>query len=294
MVDGHQEPESLGSILRRVATSYESLPNESQCSACGYFNAEHPEVQRIFRERNQAEVQTMEDKLTLALHGRPSTRTKPPEGRNWFEMGKCKCEGREAQVRAADNFRWQNGNLPTGAQGPRAFDTFRAVDGTEAMHEAARRFARGEGPSILTLQGPKGSGKSHHLEAIVRHGLEAGLRCRYETASELLNRLQSTYRDDSDDDLTGLLAWYHSMHILALDEVGLQRATEWRREQLHTLIDYRLRHGSRLVVATMKTKDELAENIGEALASRLCSDREELGEVALVSVVASDYRQSQL
>jgi len=158
------------------------------------------------------------------------------------------------------------------------------------MHEASQAFVRGEGPRVLMLNGAKGVGKSHHLEAIVRASLENGYRARYENANDFLNRLRHTYENDTEEDLFSLSLWYAGLHLLALDEVGLQSASPWVQEQVYNIVDDRLRNGRWLAVASMKTKREMEQLMGVALASRLYGTNPELNEVRLVTVVADDYR----
>ena len=158
------------------------------------------------------------------------------------------------------------------------------------MLAAARRFAGREGPRMLVFVGQTGTGKSHLLEAIGRQALESGQTVRYDLASTFLNRLRHTYDSDSGEDVHDLTAWYQRRHTLLLDDIGMESATAWVREQLTTLIEERLHSGGWMALATNLSKTAMADRMGDRLASRLYAGNPELSEVSLVINTAEDYR----
>ena len=254
---------TLGDALQRLRSAGEPLPNDSQCPVCGYFDITHPDVRRILLDRD------------------PSKRI--------FQQAQCKCRGREEQQRRDEELRHAQAALPTGGI-TRTFDNFRARPGTDDMLAAARRFADRQGPRMLVLVGQTGTGKSHLLEAIGRHALESGRTVRYDLASTFLNRLRHTYESDSGEDVHDLMAWYQRRHTVLLDDIGMESATPWVREQLTTLVEERLHSGGWMALATNLSKTAMADRMGDRLASRLYAGNPELSEVSLVINTAEDYR----
>ncbi len=257
--------ESLGATLARVVQRSLSFPNEAQCQICGYFDPGHPDVLHIVE------------------------RADPDGARELLKKVTCKCTEREAAKVAADSLRYSEANLPK-SKLPRTLENFRDLPGTETMIQAARRFLNYEGPRVLVLQGTYGCGKSHMLEAIGWEWLEKGLTVRYDVAASLLDRLRHTYSDESNLDLFTLLEWYNGRNLLLLDDLGMEKSTSYAAEQLTKIVNNRLTDWGYLVIATNKTKDELAEHLGDRLASRVYATNPELDEVAVVVSTAKDYR----
>jgi DNA replication protein DnaC len=143
---------------------------------------------------------------------------------------------------------------------------------------------------MLVFVGQTGTGKSHLLEAIGHHALESDRTVRYDLASTFLNRLRHTYDSDSGEDVHDLTAWYQRRHTVLLDDIGMESATPWVREQLTTLIEERLHSGGWMALATNLSKTAMADRMGDRLASRLYAGNPELSEVSLVINTAEDYR----
>jgi DNA replication protein DnaC len=158
------------------------------------------------------------------------------------------------------------------------------------MLAAARKFADREGPRMLVMVGQTGTGKSHLLEAIGRHALEADRTVRYDLTSTFLARLRHTYDSDSGEDVHDLTAWYQRRHTVLLDDIGMESATAWVREQLTSLIEERLHSGGWMALATNLDKTAMSDRMGDRLASRLYARNPELSEVLNVINTAEDYR----
>ena len=255
--------QTLGDALQRLRSAGEPLPNDSQCPVCGYFDITHPDLRRILSDRDPT--------------------------KKIFHQAQCKCVGREEQQRRDDQLRHAQAALPTGGV-PRTFDNFLGRPGTDDMLAAARRFADRQGPQMLVMVGQTGTGKSHLLEAIGRHVLESGRTVRYDLASTFLSRLRHTYDSDSGEDVHDLTAWYQRRQTVLLDDIGMESATAWVREQLTTLVEERLHSGGWMALATNLSKTAMADRMGDRLASRLYAGNPELPGVSLVINTAEDYR----
>ncbi len=252
---------TLGDALQRLRSGKEPLPDESQCPVCGYFDITHPDVRRILIDRDPTKM--------------------------IFHQAQCRCRTREEQIQRDTELRYIQAALPSGE---RTFDNFVSRPGTDKMLAAARKFADRQGPRMLVLVGETGTGKSHLLEAIGRHALESDRTVRYDLTSTFLNRLRHTYDSDSGEDVHDLTAWYQRRHLVLLDDIGMESATAWVREQLTTLIEERLHSGGWMALATNLSKTAMADRMGDRLASRLYAGNPELSEVSLVINTAEDYR----
>lgn len=176
-------------------------------------------------------------------------------------------------------------NLPHSGrhQTPANFET---SDPNPGLEEAAR-FAAGEGPHILVLQGPTDSGKTHLLECIGRECLARGLTVRYEYVPELLRRVRASFRgDDAEDPLEVCEA----ASVLLLDELGLGNTTEWVQEQITSVVDERYRNGRRLAIGMNLGDVDIAQKLGFRLESRLLDDR--TGAVLSLVLPPLGYRRA--
>lgn len=251
--------------FNRAANAREALPDEAQCSICHYFDIDHPDVRRILLARDATE--------------------------RLLEISKCKCVAQAEEKEAADQRRWAQANLPSDVPGGRELGSFRPEADTQEMFQAVEAFTAGRGPHILVLVGGHGCGKSHLIESALRAMLDRGLRCRYEVGKRYLDRLRHTFQGSEKVDLLELSGWYQDMGVLGLDDIGLERATDFAAEELSDLFDKRMIYGRPTILATNKTRDEMADHLGDRLASRMYMTNPELGTVKLVISGAPDYRQ---
>jgi DNA replication protein DnaC len=254
---------TLGEALQRFRSAGEPLPDDAQCPNCGFFDITHPDVRRILIDRD------------------------PTKAR--LKSADCRCRSQEEIVRREAEFRHVQAALPSSGK-VRTFDNFTARPGTDAMLAAARQFASGNGPKMLVLVGQTGTGKSHLLEAIGRKALESNRTVRYDLTSTFLNRLRHTFDSDSGEDFHDLTAWYQRRQTVLLDDIGMESATPWVREQLTTLIEERLHSGGWMALATNLSKTSMADRMGDRLASRLYAGNPELSDVSNVINTAEDHR----
>lgn len=236
----------------------ENIPADGVCPACGRLLLEHPGVRRVLEQRGMDHV--------------PG----------------CQCAEEEKQ-RAERRRVFANLPHDGALQTPRTFANFKGVPGTDEAIGAARDFAEGKEPyCLLTLIGGTGCGKSHLLEAIGRACLERGVRVKYELVADLLDRLKATFGEDAQLDFEQVASQYMLAQVLLLDDMGMEKGTDWAVERLTSLVDFRIRDGRPLVVATNLTDVQMGRKLGPRLASRLYDAH--TGAVRVVWMTSTDYR----
>ena len=215
-------------------------------------------------------------------------------------MGKgmpfCHCErddSDKAQMMAVEkNQRIRDANLPQSVPGPRprsslsgTLQNFVDRPGTEDAFNAAMDFTVGNTPPILLLPGGTGTGKTHLMEAIGRQYLEQGSTVRYELLAHLLGKLRDSFRINEDQ---SVIAPSYLAEVLLIDDIGLEKPSEWVTEQVTALVDERWRNNRLLVVATNETYEGIEACYGPRLASRLY---DMTGKVKQVFLTTTDYRK---
>ena len=167
--------------------------------------------------------------------------------------------------------------------------------GTTKMVEAVKRFI--ENPrGILTIYGTNGNGKSVALIAAVNELIDGGKSALYITALDLLMWIQESYnKDTSQKEGTVLdkVVMLKEIEILAIDEFGAIKASDWRTEILETIIDYRWRQGLDDKQGTLiATNEDPEQHESYRIRSRLMDARNSDMESPIVINEDSDVRPS--
>jgi DNA replication protein DnaC len=152
--------------------------------------------------------------------------------------------------------------------------------------------------SGLLLVGPAGRGKTHLACAILSElVVTKGVSALYADFSDLLLRIQTSFRPDADSSKESVLTPYAEAELLVLDELGASKPHAWVLDVLYNLLNTRYNR-KRITIATSNFEDEpdaesgerekLEDRIGYRLRSRLYE------MCTLVALRGEDYRKEVL
>lgn len=275
----------LSEAMQRYITRIDTMPDEAKfipddgiCESCGRLAINHKGVEKL-----------------LALRG---LKYYDDEAHRVVSRGipYCRCERNANEERDAKASQYllnaRSSNLPLSVRGsrPREFvpatlANFHDRPGADHAIETALDFTVGNTEPIITFVGPPGSGKTHLLEAIGRQFLDQGMTVRYELVARLLDRIRRSYNLGIE---VSVMEVCYDAHVLLLDDLGLEKPSDWVREQITALVDDRYQRGKLLAVATNENHVTIEEKLGARLVSRLF-DRNS-GKARVVYLTAKDYR----
>lgn len=136
----------------------------------------------------------------------------------------------------------------------------------------------------LFIHGPTGSGKSYLLGCIANYLVEH-MSVRYMVYADFLDSLRATFNSrDSGQSEQQLVDEVKNVDLLLLDDMGIEKPTEFSLKNLAQIIDYRYRSLKPVVVTSNFTLEELIRRTqtdlyGERIVWRLgeiCSNILEL------------------
>lgn len=125
----------------------------------------------------------------------------------------------------------------------------------------------------LLFYGDFGRGKTGMAVELMRHcAANFGCVCRYEKVQDLLAKIKQTY-DDGGGREKDVVDYFKRYHVLTIDEIGAQHATEYERNILYWIVvsRYELLHPT---IFTTNLNPQTAEGraaLYACLGERICS-----------------------
>ncbi len=117
-----------------------------------------------------------------------------------------------------------------------------------------------DGVTNLYLYGTFGSGKTLLASLIAKECMVKGKSVEFGTVAKLLGELKETF-DNPNRNPEDVLKRLRKCDVLILDDVGAERATEWKMEQLFELINERYANHKQLVITSNFSPEELHEEL---------------------------------
>lgn len=124
------------------------------------------------------------------------------------------------------------------------------------------------GLSFLLL-GMPGTGKTHLSIGIALAIMEKGNTSIFTTASRMFRAIKDTYRKGSEHSESEVIAIYTSCDLLIVDEVGVQRGSDYEKDTFFDVINERYENLKPTIVLSNLTLEEIKNYLGERVFDRL-------------------------
>lgn len=113
---------------------------------------------------------------------------------------------------------------------------------------------------------------SSGIKAAVENAVRAQKRAtlRVTSAPALLSEIRSSFRDGSVLSEEELIRRYASVEFLLVDDLGVERGTDFAVQSLYLIIDARYTAMRRTVFTSNLDVEEVAGRLGDRIASRIC------------------------
>ena len=210
------------------------------------------------------------------------------------KLEKCRC--REALDRARR--KWEIMSLSgLGGVRDKTIRNFNVrVPGVQKAAKAARDFASAPA-GWLVLLGPVGCGKTHLAAAIANDCFDRlDMVVLFVTVSDLLDHLRATFEPSSAITYDEQFSRMRDAELLVLDDLGAHYSTDWAREKLFQLLNYRYnmagsrdsRTGRRRAMTVVTSNLFELHGVEERIRSRLMDTG--ISQVVSFGQDVGDYR----
>lgn len=165
-------------------------------------------------------------------------------------------------------------NIPERFAGSTFENYIASTAGQQRALSVSRAFAQNfdairKTGSSLTFCGGPGCGKTHLACAIANHLLDSERKVIYTQAIELVRAIRDTWRRDSSESETTVIARYRSTGLLIVDEIGVQFGSEAEKAQLFDVLDGRYREMRPSLIISNLSEKGLQECLGPRVFDRL-------------------------
>ncbi|MDD2233634.1 MAG: ATP-binding protein [Desulfitobacteriaceae bacterium] len=119
----------------------------------------------------------------------------------------------------------------------------------------------------LLFTGPVGSGKTFLAASIANELMLNDRQVLFLVVPDLLDELRAAYKSDINE--FDLLDTARTVPVLILDDLGAHNYTDWTRNRLYSIINYRMNELLPTIITTNLSLDEMEDYLGSRTTSRL-------------------------
>ena len=138
-----------------------------------------------------------------------------------------------------------------------------------AAQEFVLECVEGKARRGLMFTGPVGSGKTFLASAIANALVEKGHDVFFVVVPELLEAIRNSFGRSESEAGGEVEERARTSGVLVLDDLGAHNYTDWTRNTLYSLLNYRVNHELPTVITTNLSLEQLEYYLGERTTSRI-------------------------
>jgi DNA replication protein DnaC len=142
----------------------------------------------------------------------------------------------------------------------------------QATENFINNFAKNPNADGILFTGQVGSGKTFLACCIANALLKKGKPILFAVVPDLLDQIRSTYDFARNSEVItefDILDKAKQAPLLILDDLGVHNYTEWTKNKIYSILNYRLNQRLPVIVTTNIIPEELEQYLGERTTSRL-------------------------
>jgi DNA replication protein DnaC len=121
----------------------------------------------------------------------------------------------------------------------------------------------------LLMVGELGVGKTGLTIGLVKIALAEGQPAVFRVVPELLTDIRGTYDLRAESRESGMMTALKGVTLLALDDFGTERMTDWVQERLFEILNHRYNERRPTIITTNMDPDEIRDHVGDRIFSRI-------------------------
>lgn len=121
----------------------------------------------------------------------------------------------------------------------------------------------------LLFTGPVGSGKTFLAACIANSLIEKQTKLLFLIVPDLLDELRASFSNKKETTEFDLLDIARTIPILILDDLGAHNYTEWSRNRIYSILNYRMNEQLPTIITSNLDFNEIEQYLGERTCSRL-------------------------